>query len=126
MKRLQRATMALCGLVLLISCRPQPVFQVTTEVSGLSKPWDVGWLPNGTMLVTERPGRLNVYVDGPTLPPVVYAPSDVVAEIEGGMLGLENPFQGGVLRPSRHRTRLHESKRNSGGWTVCTTAGALV
>ncbi|MGB5811647.1 MAG: PQQ-dependent sugar dehydrogenase, partial [Polyangiales bacterium] len=39
--------------------------------------------------MTERPGRINVFVDGTAQPPVVFAPADVVAEGEGGMLGLE-------------------------------------
>lgn len=63
--------------------------QVTQFISGLDKPWDVAWLPNGTVLVTERPGRLNVYVDGVSSEPFTVAPSDVVANGEGGMLGLE-------------------------------------
>jgi glucose/arabinose dehydrogenase len=63
--------------------------EVTPLISGLDKPWDIDWLPNGTVLVTERPGRLNVYVDGVDAPPFTIAPTDVVASGEGGMLGLE-------------------------------------
>jgi glucose/arabinose dehydrogenase len=62
---------------------------VTSAISGLANPWDIAWLPNGTVLVTERPGRLNVYVDGIDQSPFVIEPSDVVANGEGGMLGLE-------------------------------------
>jgi glucose/arabinose dehydrogenase len=62
---------------------------VTTFISGLANPWDIAWLPNGTVLVTERPGRLNVYVDGVDAEPFVHAPMDLVASGEGGMLGLE-------------------------------------
>lgn len=58
-------------------------------ITGLTNPWDIAWLPNGTVLVTERPGRLNVYVDGIDQEPFVIAPSDLVANGEGGMLGLE-------------------------------------
>jgi hypothetical protein len=36
--------------------------EVTPFISGLDKPWDIAWLPNGTLLVTERPGRLNVAI----------------------------------------------------------------
>ncbi len=63
--------------------------EVTPVISGLDHPWDIAWLPNGTVLVTERPGRLNVYVDGMDQAPVVIAPNDVVPGGEGGMLGLE-------------------------------------
>ena len=58
-------------------------------ISGLDKPWDIAWLPNGTVLVTERPGPLNVYVDGVDAQPFTVAPSDLVASGEGGMMGLE-------------------------------------
>ena len=63
--------------------------EVTALISGLDKPWDIAWLPNGTVLVTERPGRLNVYVDGVDAQPFIVTPDDVVARGEGGMLGLE-------------------------------------
>ena len=63
---------------------------VTPVISGLDKPWDIAWLPNGTALVTERPGRLNVYVDGLGSAPFIITPTDVVSTGgEGGMLGLE-------------------------------------
>ena len=63
--------------------------EVTSFISGLDKPWDIAWLPNGTVLVTERAGRLNVYVDGVDAEPFTIAPTDLVANGEGGMLGLE-------------------------------------
>jgi glucose/arabinose dehydrogenase len=68
-----------------VSCAP-PKFSVTTVATGLDHPWDVGFLPNGTMLVTERPGRLDRIVAG--RPQLVVAPADVVVASEGGMLGL--------------------------------------
>ena len=55
-------------------------------MSGLDHPWDIGFLPNGTMLVTERPGRLDRIVGGQAQ--LVTAPADVVAASEAGMLGL--------------------------------------
>ena len=63
--------------------------QVAPFISGLERPWDIAWLPNGTVLVTERPGRLNIYVNGVDAQPFTVAPNDVVANGEGGMLGLE-------------------------------------
>ena len=62
---------------------------VVPIITGLDRPWDIGWLPNETVLVTERPGRLNVYDDGIDEPPFVIEPPDLVASGEGGMLGLE-------------------------------------
>ncbi|NNE20115.1 MAG: PQQ-dependent sugar dehydrogenase [Myxococcales bacterium] len=63
--------------------------EVEDFIAGLEKPWDIAWLPDGTVLVTERPGRLNVYVDGVSAAPFVVAPADVVPRGEGGMMGLE-------------------------------------
>ena len=62
---------------------------VTPYITGLNVPWDIGWLPNGTVVVTERPGRINVYADGVDEPPFVIEPTDLIANGEGGMLGLE-------------------------------------
>lgn len=63
--------------------------EVDDFLTGLDKPWDIAWLPNGTVMVTERPGRLNVYVEGPDAEPTVIPLPDVVARGEGGLMGLE-------------------------------------
>ena len=38
-------------------------FDVVRVVGGLENPWGIDWLPDGRMLVTERPGRLQL-IDG--------------------------------------------------------------
>lgn len=38
-------------------------YQITRIVSGLTNPWALDWLPDGRMLVTERPGNLYL-IDG--------------------------------------------------------------
>jgi glucose/arabinose dehydrogenase len=38
--------------------------RVVVVASGLNQPWSLAWLPDGTMLVTERPGRLRVIRNG--------------------------------------------------------------
>ena len=35
-------------------------FDVVTVAEGLQNPWGVAFLPDGKMLITERPGRLRV------------------------------------------------------------------
>jgi len=62
---------------------------LVTVISGLDKPWDIAWLPNRTVAVTEKAGRLDVYVDGIDAEPFVITAPDVVSNSEGGMLGLE-------------------------------------
>ena len=64
--------------------------QVEDYIAALDRPWDIAWLPNGTVLVTERAGRLNVYVDGAASAPTVITLDDVVSTGgEGGLMGLE-------------------------------------
>ncbi|MGB5366094.1 MAG: PQQ-dependent sugar dehydrogenase, partial [Polyangiales bacterium] len=82
--------------------------EVEDFILGLDKPWDIAWLPSGTVLVTERPGRLNVYVDGVGAAPFVVAPDDVVPRGEGGMMGLE----------------VDPDFANNGFVYVCTTSNA--
>lgn len=58
--------------------------QVLTR--GLEHPWALAFLPDGQMLVTERPGRLRVVeASGKLRPPVAGVP-DVVAQGQGGLL----------------------------------------
>jgi glucose/arabinose dehydrogenase len=51
----------LSALVLLLPlCAAAQDFRVVTLVQGLEHPWSLAFLPDGRMLVTERPGRLNL------------------------------------------------------------------
>lgn len=62
------------------------LFDVVTVAEGLEVPWAVAFLPNGRMLVTERPGRLRVVgTDGSLSPPVEGLPP-VDARGQGGLL----------------------------------------
>ncbi len=60
--------------------------QVETIVDGLQYPWALAFLPDGRMLVTERPGRLRIVTaDGKTSEPVAGLPQ-VFARGQGGLL----------------------------------------
>ena len=48
-------------------------------------PWSIAWLPDGDMLVTERPGRLRIVRDGALLPESVAGVPAVFAEGQGGL-----------------------------------------
>ena len=37
---------------------------VTPVVTGLDHVWDIGFTPDGTMLYTERAGRISAFVGG--------------------------------------------------------------
>ena len=57
---------------------------VETVVSGLNNPWALAFLPDGRMLVTERPGRLRIVADGKLSPPLAGLPK-VFASSQGGL-----------------------------------------
>jgi glucose/arabinose dehydrogenase len=64
--------------------------RVEDYIVGLERPWDIGWLPNETVLVTERPGNLKIFVNGADAAPTVIPIDDVVSTGgEGGLMGLE-------------------------------------
>ncbi len=65
---------------------PSPGLQVATVASGLSHPWGLAFLPDGGILVSERPGRLRL-IDpvGKLSEPIRGVPA-VHAEGQGGLL----------------------------------------
>ncbi|MER5389503.1 PQQ-dependent sugar dehydrogenase [Saccharopolyspora sp. NPDC002686] len=72
---------------------PEPGAQLHVEViaSGLQDPWDIGFLPDGTALVDQRPGRLALLADhrpGALVHPVRADFGDLLVKGEGGLLGL--------------------------------------
>ena len=66
-------------------------FEVVTVVDGLAHPWGMAFLPNGDVLVTERPGRLRLVRDGG----LVDAPID-------GVPAVNDRRQGGLLDVTLH------------------------
>ena len=52
-----------------------PAIRVATVVDGLDHPWAIAFLPDGGMLVTERPGALRIVrADGSLSEPVSGVP----------------------------------------------------
>lgn len=64
----------------------QTAIKVTEVATNLDNPWGIAILPDGSMLVTEREGRLRVIRDGTLLPVPV-----------GGVPAIYNEGQGGLL-----------------------------
>ena len=61
-------------------------FRVVTLTSALEHPWGLAFLPDGRMLVTERPGRLRIVgKDGTLSAPLAGVPT-VAADGQGGLL----------------------------------------
>ncbi|HEY7746650.1 MAG TPA: PQQ-dependent sugar dehydrogenase [Desulfuromonadales bacterium] len=61
-------------------------FRVVKIVAGLEHPWGLAFLPDGRMLVTERPGRLRIVLDGRLEPRPVSGVPKVAARGQGGLL----------------------------------------
>lgn len=73
-------------------------FNVETVAKGLEHPWSLAFLPDGRMLVTERPGRLRLAADGKLSEPLVGVPR-VYASGQGGLLDV-------ALSPAFDKDRL--------------------
>ncbi|MGG5810195.1 PQQ-dependent sugar dehydrogenase [Falsiroseomonas sp. CW058] len=73
-------------------------FRLTTFATGLERPWGAALLPDGRLLVTERPGRLRVVGrDGAVSAPLGGVP-EVEARGQGGLLDV-------ALAPDFDRSR---------------------
>jgi len=73
------------------SSAASPQLRVEKVAGGLEHGWDVGFLPDGRLLVTERPARLVVLSSGrpgATVTRVEADLSDVQVRGEGGLMGL--------------------------------------
>jgi aldose sugar dehydrogenase len=72
---------------------------VTVVTKGLERPWGMAFLPNGDMLVTERPGRLRIVRDGALDAAPIAGMPKIRAVVIGGLGDV-------VLHPSYERNRL--------------------
>lgn len=61
-------------------------FRPVTVAAGLAHPWSLAWLPNGDLLVTERPGRLRLIKGGRLLADPVAGVPEVLGAGQGGLL----------------------------------------
>ena len=151
MLRAARLLACLMGLGL-AACAADPVsaqevvrsergaFRVSNFATGLDHPWGAAFLPDGRMLVTERPGRLRVIGrDGAVSAPLPGVPA-VVAAGQGGLLDvalapdfqasrqvylcLSGAAQGGVLTRLATATFSPDMTRLEGTRTLLDAAPA--
>ena len=91
-------------------------FEVTVVARGLSKPWAVEPLPDGSLLITEKPGRLRIISrDGTIGEPIAGVP-EVDDRGQGGLLDV-------ALSPTFDRDRViffsyTEPRKGGNGTTV--------
>ncbi len=73
--------------------------RVTVVTKGLDHPWGLAFVPDGSVLVTERPGRLRVIRDGQLDPKPIEGLPAIRAAVLGGLADV-------VLHPKFERNRL--------------------
>lgn len=74
----------------LSEARPAAIqgLQLVAVAKGLDRPWALAFLPDGGMLVTERPGRLRLVRDGALDPRPIAGVPEVHAQGQGGLLDI--------------------------------------
>jgi glucose/arabinose dehydrogenase len=88
-----------CGVLLAATCLSlsEPVTRAQSEqqsvrlevvAKGLETPWGLAFLPDGRLLITERPGRLRIVENGTLLPPVEAVPPVWTVQ-DGGLFDVE-------------------------------------
>lgn len=80
----------LVGLVLLLAppAAAQTPFRIVEFATGLERPWGGAFLPDGRLLVAERPGRMRLIGrDGAVSAPLAGVPA-FEARGQGGMLDI--------------------------------------
>lgn len=100
---------------------PQGTVEVSTVATGLEHPWALAFLPDGRMLVTERPGRLRIVsADGRVSAPLAGVP-EVYARGQGGLLDV-------ALDPDFEQSRwiyLSYAEPGEGGGGTAVARGKL-
>lgn len=86
---------SLAALLLCLPC-PTPAAQVQSKsgpvnvesLAKLDNPWGMTFLPDGRLLITEKPGRLRTFADGKLSNPIQGVPA-VAFKGQGGLLDVE-------------------------------------
>jgi len=77
---------AFAGQTRTCGVRSNVAFEVQVVARGLEKPWSVEPLPNGSLLVTEKPGRLRIVSAAGEIGPPIAGVPPVDARGQGGLL----------------------------------------
>lgn len=96
MQRTRRPLLTLTFAALLTACgysggsdtRANDDFRIVTLAEGLEHPWSMAFLPDGRILITERPGRLRLFANGKLHPEPIAGLPPVAAHGQGGLLDI--------------------------------------
>lgn len=128
---LRRSFLVLCACSALLSTSGCPVGDTVETTSGrirldivaagLEHPWGLAFLPDGRMLVTERPGRLRIVSPKGELGPPVKGVPEVFAHGQGGLLdvALDPDFA------ANRRVYLSYAEPGQGGASTAVARGRL-
>jgi len=61
-------------------------FRIVTLAEGLEHPWSMAFLPDGRILITERPGRLRLFANGALHPEPITGLPQIAQHGQGGLL----------------------------------------
>lgn len=75
-----------CSALAAAACDAPGDLRTATVATGLEHPWGLTFLPDGDMLVTERPGRLRLVRGGQLVDEPVAGLPDIHVEQQGGLL----------------------------------------
>ncbi|MBC6112580.1 PQQ-dependent sugar dehydrogenase [Pedobacter fastidiosus] len=88
-------------------------FKIDTLATNLTVPWQITFLPDRSMLFTERPGKVRLYKNGKLQEKPVFVVNDIKAESKTGLLGM-------VIHPDFTKNHLiyiaHNYGENNGLW----------
>jgi aldose sugar dehydrogenase len=96
-------------------------FSIDTLATGLENPWSMAFLPDGRVLIAERPGRLRIWQDGVLLADPIGGLPAIWAHGQGGLLEV-------VLHPEYEENSwiyLAYAARGNGGGSTAIARGKL-
>ena len=97
-------------------------FTIDTLATGLENPWSMAFLPDGRILIAERPGRLRVFENGQLLEEPIAGLPDIWVHGQGGLLDV-------VLHPNFEENQLvylGYAARGGDGGNTAISRGKLV
>lgn len=86
-------SITILAFVALNKLEPRPSFQTSafkleTIVENVDVPWEIVFLPDSSMLFTERPGRLRIFKKGKLVSSPIFELTDIDTTKKMGLLGL--------------------------------------